>query len=419
MLLWPGDERARRLADDGTLLRAMVQVEAAWLAALVSNGIAPRAAADDLAGLVRDDDAPAVAADAEPSANPVVPLLHLLRQRLRGRNELASDWLHRGLTSQDVLDSALVLVAAEVLKRMTRELDAQAAALVRLADGHRGSVMAGRTLTQHAVPITFGLKAAQWLTGVLDARRRVADAAAALPAQLGGAAGTMAATCELARRSGAPDPARAALDVADATAAELGLRSAVPWHSSRAAVTRVGDALVTATDAWGRIARDVLVLARPEIGELAEPAGRGGSSTMPHKANPVLSVLVHRTALAAPAAAAQLHLAAAEAVDERPDGAWHVEWATLATLCRRTVVAAAQTTELLEGLRVDAERMAATARAARADLLAERRALAAVLERADDGPGAEPDDPAAYLGAADLLVDAVLERARAALAGRP
>ena len=128
--------------------------------------------------------------------------------------------------------------------------------------------------------------------------------------------------------------------MATEAAAALQLDDAVPWHTNRSAVTRLADALVATTDACGRIANDVLVLARPEIGELAEPPGRGGSSTMPHKANPVLSVLVRRAALAAPALAAQLHLAAAESVDERADGGWHVEWSALATLARRTVVAA-------------------------------------------------------------------------------
>ena len=150
----------------------------------------------------------------------------------------------------------------------------------------------------------------------------------------------------------------------------------------------------------------MLVLARPEIAELAEPPGRGGSSTMPQKANPILSVLVRRAALAAPALLAQLHLAAAESIDERADGGWHVEWSALATLARRTVVAAAQTTELLEGLEVDAARMAANADAAATSLLAEQATIAERL-------GGEPvEAPSAYLGASEELVDAVLDRYR-------
>jgi 3-carboxy-cis,cis-muconate cycloisomerase len=131
----------------------------------------------------------------------------------------------------------------------------------------------------------------------------------------------------------------------------------------RRPVTRAGDALVATTDGCGRIARDVLELSRAEIGELSEARG-GGSSSMPHKANPVLSVLVRRAALTTPQLAATLHLAAAEQVDERADGAWHAEWDTSRLLARRTAIAADQTADLLAGLRVHADRMAANLAAA-------------------------------------------------------
>jgi 3-carboxy-cis,cis-muconate cycloisomerase len=207
------------------------------------------------------------------------------------------------------------------------------------------------------------------------------------------------------------------------TARRLGLLPSPPWHTSRAVVPAIGDALTGCTDAYGRIANDVLTLARPEIGELAEPPaeGRGGSSAMPNKTNPVLSVLLRRAALAAPTSAAQLHVAAGGAEDERPAGAWHLEWPALQLLARHAVVAASQATELLTGLRVDAERMRATSQAAAADLLAERRSLAgAATDRsatdpsATDGERATPDGDAelsSYLGASELLVDAALERA--------
>jgi 3-carboxy-cis,cis-muconate cycloisomerase len=395
-LFWPGDERAGDLVGPQAFLAAMVRVEEAWLAALAGAGVAPTAAAVPLGELVGPEDVEAVAEGAETGGTPALPLLRLLRSRLAGE---PAAWLHRGLTSQDVVDSALMLCARAALDRLAAELDAQVGSLVALADAHRGTVMAGRTLTQHAVPVTFGLKAASWLVPVLDARLLLRGLAT--PAQLGGAAGTMAGTVELARQAGAPDPVGTAVRVVTTATAELGLGKSVPWHTGRTPVTRIGDALVTATDAWGRIARDVLSLARPEVGELSEPAGRGGSSTMPHKTNPVLSVLVRRAALAAPALAAALHTAAAEAVDERPDGAWHVEWSALAQLARRTVVAASQTTELLDGLVVHADRMRATAEAAADDLLAEQRSL-----------GGEPTGPAGYLGATAQIIDAVLERAR-------
>ena len=158
----------------------------------------------------------------------------------------------------------------------------------------------------------------------------------------------------------------------------------------------------------------MLLLARPEISELAEPAvdGRGGSSTMPQKANPVLSVLVRRAALAAPALGAQLHVAAASYVDERPDGAWHVEWSAVAQLGRHSVTAASQSAELLAGLHVDTGRMARLVQASGSGLLAEQRSVASLVD------GAEPDfDPTHYLGSTEEIIDELLARARAARAG--
>src|SRR4051794_23213972 len=166
-LLWPGDERAGDLMGDAAVLRAMVAVEAAWLVGLVELKIAdPSAAraAADLNVLVGEADLAGIAAGAEAGGNPVIPLVTLLRTRLAERAPpAAAEWVHRGLTSQDVLDTALQLGLRDVAVRVGGELAAQVAALAALADRHRASVMAGRTLTQHAVPVTFGLKASAWL----------------------------------------------------------------------------------------------------------------------------------------------------------------------------------------------------------------------------------------------------------------
>lgn len=409
-LLWPGEERAGDLFSETAYLAAMVRVEEAWLAALASSGIAPEEARTPLAGLVSADDVPALAEGAEAGGNPVIGLVKLLRGQLDGE---AARWLHKGLTSQDVVDTALVLCLADVLDRVEDELAAQAVSLVGLAQDHRATVMSGRTLTQHAVPITFGLKAATWLSGLGDAAEALRRTRTSLPAQIGGAAGTLAAVAGLARLRGLGDPVAAAQEAATTAATTLGLTPRTPWHTNRAPLTAAADMLVTAADTWGRIATDITLLTRPEIGELAEPAGegRGGSSTMPHKSNPVLSVLIRRHALAAPPLAATLHTAAATYVDERPDGAWHVEWETVATLARRSVVAASQTTELLAGLRVDAPRMRATAEAAGADLLAEQRSLTGFVGGeilAGTEAAAGLDD---YLGATDVLIDTTVARA--------
>jgi 3-carboxy-cis,cis-muconate cycloisomerase len=382
-LFWPGEARAGALFDDDALLAAMTRVETAWLRVLHDAGVARDADPDVLAALpVQTPD------DVEAGGNPVIGFVAGLRNRLP---DPTARWLHKGLTSQDVLDTALMLCARDAADQILRDARRQVLAARDLAVAHRGSVQAGRTLTQHAVPTTFGLTAANWLTGILDAVEDLVRVP--LPMQLGGAAGTLAGVAAVVGDGGA------ALELADALAAEVGLAESVPWHTSRRPVTRVGDALVACVDACGRIANDVLVRSRPEIGELAEPTP-GGSSTMPHKHNPVLSVLIRRAAISAPFPAAALHAAAAAAVDERPDGAWHAEWDPLRTLARHTVVAMSQTADLLEGLVVDVDRMLATASAARADLLAEQHALAN-----------EGRDLAGYLGATDLLIAAAVQRA--------
>ena len=347
-LLWPGDHRAPTAMSDRALVEAMVRVEQSWLDVLASAGVAAPA---DLS-LVELDVA-RLAVDAESSGNPVVPLVAALRS---ATPEEASLWLHRGLTSQDVLDTALVLCARDGVVAVRGDLAAQVRRLVDLATEHRDTPCIARTLTQPAVPTTFGAVVAGWLQGVLDA----ADALAGLrwPAQLGGAAGTLSALVELVGREAA--------------------------HAVRREHARA------------------LGLDRPEVGELRDGSG-GGSSTMPHKANPTLPVLVRRAARAAPALAATRHSASADQVDQRADGGWHVEWATLATLLRRTVVAASQTRELLDGLEVRPDAMAARLDSVRDDVLAEQRSMAELAGRA---PGPDPT------GLAGDLVDEVLDRAR-------
>jgi 3-carboxy-cis,cis-muconate cycloisomerase len=267
--------------------------------------------------------------------------------------------------------------------------------------------MVARTLSQHAAPTTFGAKAAGWLNGVVDAYRQIT--ALVIPAQLGGAVGIWSATTELATLlTGATNPAADAENVARSAAAALGLEFRAPWHTTRTPITAAADALVGCTDCWGRIASDVVTLARPEIAELSEPATekRGGSSSMPHKRNPVLSILIRRAGIAAPHLAAILHSAAALAHDERPDGSWHAEWDTLRVLARRTVVAGSQCAELLGGLQVHTDKMAENLSGS--DVLGEQRAVA---DLADSAPSPT------YFGAVDRLIDESLQGARRALGG--
>ena len=391
-LFWPGDHLAGALMSDAAFLDALVAVEQAWLEGLVVAGIAPPPAAADLAGYLTDGDLESIARAADADGNPVTGLVALLRDRTP---DPTARWLHRGLTSQDVVDTALMLCVHDVFARIGDEFGTQVRVLSELTERHRDASTLARTLTQAALPSTLGVKFARWLTGLLDAAEPLAGLLASLPVQVGGAVGTLAASTELA---GSVD---GAIALSDALAAALSLAPAPPWHTTRSTVTGIGDALVTCCDAWGHLASDVATGSRTEVGELGESSS-GGSSTMPHKQNPVRSVLIRRAALTAGPLGATLHTASALSVDERSDGAWHAEWGTLRTLARQTVVAAAHGSALLSGLRVDTARAAANLAAAQG-LGSEQRAMAELASRT-----ALPD----YLGAADRLVDATLERAR-------
>ncbi|MCX5044143.1 lyase family protein [Aldersonia sp. NBC_00410] len=403
-LLWPGDHRAGRIFSDGAFLDAMIAVEAAWSSGLIEVGVAPasaRVSAEHLRGLAGKVPVEQLSVAAESGGNPVIPLVRTLRDGLG--DSAAANWLHRGLTSQDVIDTALMLCAAEAFAQIQADLAEQISVLAHLTVQHRATPMVARTLTQYAVPMTFGLKVTGWLRGILDAHEQLERLE--FPAQIGGAAGTLAAVAELA--GSLDDPATIAVQAGCATARELGLSSANPWHTVRTSITRCGDAALGCTDAWGHLANDVLTLSRPEIGELSEGAG-GGSSTMPHKANPVLSVLIRRAALAAPSLGASLHVSAADALEERSSGAWHVEWETLRTLVRRTVVAGSQASALVTGLQVHGDRMRANIDAAGDAVRSEQRTMAAI---AGNAPAAE------YLGATDEFIEAELSRAAAVSRG--
>jgi 3-carboxy-cis,cis-muconate cycloisomerase len=387
-LFWPGDQRAGDLMSDAAFLAAMALVENAWLRVLIDADVAPAAAAADLTALVVAGDAETLAMAAERDGNPVIGLVDLLRHRSHAET---APWLHRGLTSQDVIDTAMMLCLRDALAAINQQVISQVGTLAALVETHRTPMLA-RTLTQPALPSMVAAKLANWLSGVLDAADTVAGLPK-LPVQAGGAAGTLAAATELT------GSAPAALALPDALATALDLAAARPWHTTRSAVTRIGDALVTCCDAWAHIANDVLIGSRAEIAEMAE-GSTGRSSTMPHKNNPVLSVLIRRAALTTAPLAATLHAASGASIDERADGGWHAEWATMRTLARRTIVAAAQTSDLLSELVIDTERTGANLAAAA--VLAEQQSITELTGRAP---------LASYTGASEHLIDAALQRA--------
>ena len=349
---------AQELVSDEAWLQAMLDAEVALVRVQSRLGVVPADAARVIAAQAqaKSFDLAALATRARESANPVVALVQALTDLVRGIDADAANYVHRGSTSQDILDTAAMLVAARSLDQTVADLDRVVAALADLALVHRLTPMAGRTMAQHAVPTTFGLKVAGWLVGVVEARSRLRQVRAGLPVQLGGAAGTLAGYLEYARVSDAPaDPG--ALLAGYAT--ELGLAAPVlPWHSLRAPIAELASALSLTTGALGKIAVDVLSMARTEVAEVAEPsaAGRGTSSAMPQKRNPVLAALIRSAALQVPAQVSVLALCQL-AGDERDPGVWQAEWQPLRECLRLTGGAATLAAELAEGLQVFPDRM--------------------------------------------------------------
>ncbi|MEV2196572.1 3-carboxy-cis,cis-muconate cycloisomerase [Streptomyces phaeochromogenes] len=432
---------------DTAWLQAMLDAEAALARAQARCGMLPRTAADAITAAARADrmDLRRLALAARRTANPVVGLVAELTAVVAAADPAAADYVHRGSTSQDIFDTGAMLVASRALRLILDDLRDTAAALGRLAADHRDTVMPARTLALHAVPTTFGLKAAGWRLLVQEAAarlQRVADGQ--LPVSLGGAGGTMAAYLHYA------DGAAGSVldDLVGAFAAETGLSApALPWHALRTPIADLGAALSHTAGALGKIAADVLVLARTEVAEVAEPgdAGQGASSAMPHKRNPVLATMIRTAAVQVPALASVLgHCLPAE--DERSAGLWHAEWQPLRECLRLTGGAAHTAAGLAAGLTVYPGRMAANlavtdgqivserisahlaprlGKAAaknlltRASLQAQRdgRPLGDVLAELPELGGALGDgelkellDPAAYTGVAGPLVDRVLQQ---------
>lgn len=357
---------AESATGDRAFLQAMLDAEAALVRAQAAVGLAPASAARAVTEAARAErfDPRSLALRARAGGNPVIPLVDDLAAALP---EAAAARVHQGATSQDIMDSAMMLIASRTLAPLLDDLAATADTLAALAAEHRATPMPGRTLTQHAVPTTFGLKAAGWRALVLDAHARIATVRASLPAQLGGAAGTLAAFHAYAEATGQPGQPQSpselesesediGLRLVAAYAAELGLAEPqLPWHVLRTPVADLGAALAFAAGALGKLAADVLVLSRTEIAELAEGTG-GGSSAMPHKSNPVRATLIAAAARQVPALAAIL-LGAMAAEDERPAGAWHAEWQPLRDALRLTGGAARDAAGLVAGLKVNSHLM--------------------------------------------------------------
>jgi len=364
--------RGGPVADDAAWLRAMLAAESALARALERAGLAPPgagAAVTAAAARPGDFDLAELSRSSALTGNPVPGLARALTRLVP--DPAAKAAVHKGATSQDIMDTAAMVLARDAIDAAAESLSGAAAAVARLADAHRGSLMIGRTLLQQAVPVTFGVVAAGWLAGLDGALDGLASARQTrLAVQFGGAAGTLASLGS----SGAA--------VKSLMASELGLVDPpLPWHTERLRIIDVAVAMARVTAALSKIARDVTLLAQTEIAEVSEGAPapgtsssgprRGGSSAMPNKSNPVAAVAILGCARQAGGLLATL-VASAEQEHQRAAGAWHAEWQPFSHLLELAVSAAAWARDLLENLTVDTARMAGNLAAAGGLPMAER-----------------------------------------------
>src|SRR5689334_11898238 len=361
-------------AGDAAWLRAMLDAEAGLARALERAGLAPAGAGEAVTAAARagNFDPNELGGFAALTGNPVPGLARALARQVP---QTAVSAVHRGATSQDIVDTAAMLLAKRAIDVIAADLARAADAAAGLATAHRDSIMIGRTLLQQAVPVTFGLVAAGWLTSLDEARAGLDSVGPRLAVQFGGAAGTLASLGEAGQR------------VTALLATELGLAVPVlPWHTDRLRIIDLGAALARVAAALGKIARDVTLLAQSEVGEVSEGGGtdprgagqqtpaasprRGGSSAMPHKHNPVAAIAILGCTRQVPGLLATL-AAASEQELQRAAGAWHAEWEPLTALLRLTGSASSWAADLLPRLVVDTSRMAANLAATKGLPLAE------------------------------------------------
>jgi len=425
------DAEVAREFSDAESLRAMANVEAALARAEAKIGIIPADAVAPIERAVRsfEPDMARIAVGVESAGVPVVALV----QQLRAAAGPAARYVHWGATTQDIMDTGLVLRLRRVLAHLEGLLARVIGHCCSLAHAHRGTLMAARTRSQQALPTTFGLKVAGWLMPLVRHRERLAQLRPRLMVvQLGGAAGTLAA---LGDRG---------LAVAQALADELELGAPLgPWHVQRDAFAELAGWLSMVSGSLGKVGQDVALLAQTEVGELREGGGpgRGGSSTMPQKANPVSSEVLVTAARMNAVLLANMHQALLHE-HERGGAAWQLEWLTLPPMSTLTGAALGHAASLLAGLDVRAERMRANIDASSGLLMAEAAAFAlarampleqaqglvkdacrtveasgrhlvdVLRERSDasiDWPALR--DPANYLGATDALIDRAIAAA--------
>jgi len=368
----------RTICDDATTLQHMLDFEATLARAEAAVGVIPAASVKAIDAACQADkfDMTALADAATRSGNLAIPLVKALTASVAKADPDAARYVHWGATSQDVIDSATMLSLRLAIDALLADCDRAIAGFAGLAEQHRNTAVVARTWLQHALPMPFGLKLAEYASALHRSRQRLARLRAeGLALQFGGAAGTLAALGDKG------------LAVAEQLAKKLDLPLPdAPWHTHRDRIADVASVLAILSGTCGKIARDVSLMMQTDVGEAFEPSGegRGGSSTMPHKRNPVASASALGAATMAPNLAATIF--AAQVQDhERSAGPWHAEWPTLPTLLLVTSGALAAIVDIAEGLEVDAAKMRSNLDTAHGLIMAEAVtfALAEKLGKSD------------------------------------
>ena len=373
--LFTDDEISSLLSDDA-FVRTLVEVEVALARAEARAGVIPEKAAAQISKVIAEKiDAATLAKGTVRSGFPIIALVQEARKQV-GTD--AAPFVHWGATTQDIMDTACVLQLRAVAKILKARLGEIARHLSQLADSHRNTVLAGRTHGQHALPITFGLKVASWIAPLVrHVERLVEILPRLLVVQFGGAAGTLAALGDKGLR------------VTDELATELNLGvPAMPWHAQRDSFVEFAGWLSLVTGSLGKMAEDIILLAQTEVGEVGESAeaGRGGSSTMPQKSNPITSELILAAARANASLLSAMHHAQIQE-HERATHGWQMEWLTLPQMVLLTGGALRHSLYLAKNLQVDAAAMRTNIARAHDVILAEAAAFA--LANAMPRPAAE------------------------------
>lgn len=354
-----------QIFSDESVLQAMLDFEVALAKAEARVGMIPQSAARAIAAAARTEafDLPALSRDTFRAGTPGIPIVEALTEAVRREDASAAGFVHWGATSQDVADTALVLLLKQSRPILAKDLATLTTALRRLSERHKNTIMLGRTLLQAAPPITFGLKVSGWLSAIERSRRNLDQAfSEATVLQFGGATGTLAALDK-------QGPA-----IARALADELGLTCPeAPWHTQRDRLASLVCAFGVLTGSLGKMARDISLLMQNEIAEASEPGkhGRGGSSTMPHKHNPIACALTLAAATRVPYLVAAF-LSAMPQEHERGVGGWQAEWPIIASIVQSTGVATSSMAEAGGGLKVNAAHTRTNLKATNGLVFAER-----------------------------------------------